>query len=249
MALKGDNKVKVFPNPWPSDSLPSPTSSLLSIASRRGLLAAAGPEVLVIASTESIRAAIQSDGSTIKDLSPQLSVPLPRLSQVAFTSDENYLIVSAQNGGGLKVYAVDALTKGDTTSSIEISTEGISVRALVPNPFPDNAHIAAVLLADGKLMLADLMTRAVVRGPNGPVLKDGVSCVSWSTRGKQLVAGTQDGLVFQLKPEPFGDVAAQIPRPPQVGSDHHGMFFLALSSTILTREQSPLYYGSPTMIF
>jgi hypothetical protein len=42
----------------------------------------------------------------------------------------------------------------------------------------------------------ELKSRAVhfpAPGPGGPVLKDGVSCASWSNKGKQLIAGLADG--------------------------------------------------------
>ena len=51
----GNDKLRLLPSPWPSDSQPLAAASLLSVASGKGLVAAAGPDTLVIASTERVR--------------------------------------------------------------------------------------------------------------------------------------------------------------------------------------------------
>src|ERR1700761_8345361 len=97
--LAGETKIKLLPSSWPTDALPSSTSSLLSISSKRGLLAAAGPNSLVIAETEAVRKAFKADGpanNNIKTFTPALTIDgVPRLSQVAFTSDGTYLVICA----------------------------------------------------------------------------------------------------------------------------------------------------------
>ncbi|KAI9699834.1 MAG: hypothetical protein M1820_007007 [Bogoriella megaspora] len=246
-ALAGESKVKLLPSPWPADSLPSPTSSLISIASGKGLLAAAGPEQLVIASTSSVRDAFRNqDGGKIKQFTPQLSIPMPRISQVAFSSDENFLVISAQNGGGLAVYDVKTMETGNTQPAFQIGTNGIAVRALIPNPTTDFAKFFSVVTAQGQLMLADMSTRQFVNGPGGPVFKEGVSCVSWSKKGKQLVAGMGDGTAIQMTPD--GTTKAEIPRPPDLSGDQHVSSvswlendeFLAAYTPSATSEDAPM---------
>lgn len=216
----------MLPSPWPLESLPPPTASLLSIASTRGLLAAAGPDSVIIASTESVRQAFTAEGqvgSDIKPYSPQLTIPIgTRVSQVAFSADENYLAISAEVGGGLAVYDVQALMQGTTQSAFELPTNGTSLRALVPNPTPERAELFAVVTANGELLMANFKTRQILSGPNGHVMKDGVSCVSWSNKGKQLVAGLGNGSAFQMTPEGAGK--AEIPRPLMLEGDQHGIF-------------------------
>lgn len=223
LAIAGEARVQLLPTPWPSDNLPPPTSSLLSIASHKGLLAAAGPDSIIVTSTDSVRKAFNAPKSGDKQArpcQPQLTLPMPmRISQVAFTSDENHLVLSAEAGGGLAVYDVDAVTIGARDSSFQLSTNSIAVRAIVPNPTAEKGDLLAVVTIDGKLMMANLKDRRFINGSNGSILKDGVSCVSWSTRGKQLVAGLGDGSAVQLTPE--GEVKAEIPRPPHVDSNHH----------------------------
>ena len=143
-----------------------------------------------------------------------------RISQVAFSADENYLVLSAENGGGLAIYDVQALMQGNTESAFQLSTEGTPLRALVPNPTPERAELFAVVTANGQVLMANLQSRQFLSGPQGQVLKQGVSSVSWSTRGKQLIAGLADGTLYQMTPE--GDNKGEIPRPPSLEGDQHG---------------------------
>lgn len=222
-ALAGDAKVQLLSTPWPSDNLPQPTSSLLSIASRRGILAAAGPDSVVVAYTENVRKAFAAAGGerNIKPFEPQLRLPMPfRISQLTFSADEEYLILSAETGGGLAVYEVQALLNGGKETAFQIATNQEAVRALVPNHAVERGELIAVVTTQGKLMVANLKQKDFVSGANGPVLKEKVSCVSWSKLGKQLVAGLADGTAYQMTPEGAGK--AEIPRPPSLSGDYFG---------------------------
>jgi len=226
-ALGGDRKLKFLPSPWPGNALPAPTSSLLSVASGKGLVAAAGPDTLIIATTEAVRKAFVSEESVpdnIKAFTPQATLPVPRVSQVAFSSDESSLVICADSGGGLAVYDVQAILQGSKDTAFQLATNGVGVRALVPNPAKDSAHIFAIVLTNGQLLVADLKQRQLVNGPNGPLLREGVSCVSWSAKGKQLVAGLANGTAAQMTPD--GTEKAVVPKPPSVANDHHGKSIL-----------------------
>jgi nucleoporin NUP159 len=187
-------------------------------------VAAAGPDAIILASTESVRKAFEGPNpgdSNVKPFQPQLKIPMAmRISQVAFSADESYLVLSAEVGGGLAVYDVQALMQGSTQTAFELSTNGQALRALTPNPTPEKGELFAAVTADGKLMMANLKERAFVSGPNRHVLKDGVSCISWSAKGKQLVAGLGNGTAYQMTPE--GEGKAEIPRPPDVDAAQHG---------------------------
>lgn len=222
-SVAGEAKLRLLPSPWPADALPPPTASLLSVASQNGLLAAAGPTSVVIARTETVRNAFSGNDGTngsVKPFTPQLTLELGmRISQVAFTADEKFLVLSAEQGGGIAVYEVQSLKQGNTQSAFQIATDGTSLRMLLPNPTPERAELLALVTVKGELMMANLTSRQLVNGPQGMTLKDGVSCVSWSTRGKQLVAGLGDGSCYQLTPEGVGK--ADIPRPPDLEVDQH----------------------------
>lgn len=219
--IAGDAKLRLLPSSWPSEKLPPATASLLSIASGKGLLAAAGPESVVIAGTEAVRQAFTSGEGNIKSFTPQLTLNLGmRVSQVSFSADEQYLVLSAEAGGGLAVYEVKSLLNGGTQTAFEISTNGMSLRALTRNPVAEKAELLALLTTEGQLLMANLTTRQLLTGAQGPVMKEGVSCISWSTLGKQLVAGLADGSCCQLTPE--GQQKGTIPRPPNVEGTQHG---------------------------
>lgn len=179
----------------------------------------------MIGSTAAVRSAFTQEGpseNNVKNFSPQLKLPIPRVSQVAFSADESTLTISADEGGGLAVYDVQSMKQGNTEPAFQISTNGISVRCLVPNPSEDNAHVVALVLAKGQLMLANLRDRQLVSNANGPVMMEGVSSVAWSPKGRQLVAGLANGTAVQMTPE--GAIKAEIPRPPQLDGDQHGEF-------------------------
>ena len=212
----------MLPSSWPSDSLPLPTASLLSVASGKGLVAAAGPESVIIASTDSVRQTLSAPSdNNVKPFTPQLTLPLGiRISQVAFSADENFLVLSAENGGGLAVYDVQSLMQGSTQTAFEIATNGTSLRALVPNPTPEKAELFAAVSTSGELMIADLNRREISTGAQGQVLKNGVSCVSWSNKGKQLIAGLGDGSLSQMTPE--GRDTGNIRKPSSIEGDQFG---------------------------
>ncbi|EEP76168.1 predicted protein [Uncinocarpus reesii 1704] len=240
LSLNGDSKVRLLPSPWPADNLPPPTSSLLSVASSKSLLAAAGPDGIVIASTDSVRKAFFADAtgdSYIRPFQPELQVPLPgRISHVAFSADETALVVADQNGGGLAVYDVAALMQGKGQPAATISLNGESLRALLPNPVV--SELFAAVTTNGELLIANLKENRLEIGPNGPVLKTGVSSVSWSTRGKQLVAGLADGTAYQMTPK--GEGKADIPRPPDLEGNQHDEMPIS-SYYILTRHPPDNY--------
>jgi nucleoporin NUP159 len=136
-----------------------------------------------------------------------------RISQLCFTADENYLILSAEAGGGLAVYDVQQMLQGSTKATFELSTNGEALRALVPNPTVEKADLCALITNNGNLHMASLKERQISNA-----LKSQVSCLSWSTRGKQLIAGLADGTISQMTPE--GEAKGDFSKPPGLGNYH-----------------------------
>ena len=174
----------------------------------------------MVASTEAVRQAFSSEGGDVKSFTPQLTLELgTRISQVAFSSDESMLVLSAEQGGGLAIYSVDNLMQGNKQSAFEMPTDGIAVRALVPNPATNHAELFAVVTMNGQLLMANMKDRQFSPGASGQVLVEGVSCVSWSNKGKQLVAGRGNGTAFTMQPD--GQNMQEIPKPPNIEGDQH----------------------------
>lgn len=134
-----------------------------------------------------------------------------RVSQLVFTADEKYLVLSAESGGGLAVYEVQSLLQGSSNSAFELSTNGEALRSLVPNPMAP--ELCAIVTNGGNLHIANLQERKISNA-----LKSQVSCTSWSSKGKQLCAGLADGTIHQMTPE--GEGKADIPKPPNLGDCH-----------------------------
>ena len=224
-SINGEAKLKLLPAPWPLDALPPPSASLLSVASSRGIIAAAGPEGVVVTRTESVRRAVCAIGKgrdasdNIGTIEPDVQLPVPRASHVAFSVDEVVLVVSPQDNGGLMAYQVDGLLKGQTQPALQIATNNTGLRALVANPWPDSAELFAAVTTNGELLMVDLQSGGLRNGTDGAVLRTGVSCMSWSKKGKQLVAGLANGAAVQLRRD--GTVAAEIPRPPTLVDNVH----------------------------
>ncbi|KXX80510.1 hypothetical protein MMYC01_202616 [Madurella mycetomatis] len=245
LSIAGEAKVQLTAKWSPG---PAPTASLMSIASRKGLVAAAGPDAVHIASTESVRKAFQSEkngDSEVRPFNPEAKVPLPfRISQLAFTADEQYLVLSAETGGGLAVYEVQTLVQGGTQSAFELSTNGETLRALVPNPMPESGGLCAIVTNNGNLFMANLAERKLVQGSNGPVLRSQVSCAAWSTKGKQLVAGMADGSIYQMTPD--GVEKGHIPKPPNLG-DYHVASVTWLENHVFLTVHNPTNGQEPSI--
>jgi nucleoporin NUP159 len=136
------------------------------------------------------------------------------LRHVAFSSDEDFLVISAEDGGGLATYGVeDLLSKKQ--SNKQLSTDQIPVRALVPNPNPQFGHYFAAVLDSGALIIVD-----VANQKTQPLHRDNVTCVAWSIRGQALVAGLKDGSAIQYKTD--GALLATVPCPPDVDPGYTG---------------------------
>ncbi|KAJ5189316.1 hypothetical protein N7472_008330 [Penicillium cf. griseofulvum] len=221
--VSGDANIRFLQTAWPDDALPAPTSSLLAVAHTKGLIVGAGPDALVISTADAVRKSIEApageDMEKTKPFQPVATIPLPsRPTHVAFTPGDDGLILATENGPAISVFDTNTLIQGNAQPAISIPTNGVSLRALAPNPDPTSTLVALVTV-NGELLIADLKAGSLVPGPNGPVLKDGVSCASWSNKGKQIVAGLADGTGYQMTPD--GTMKAEIPRPSDLEGDCH----------------------------
>jgi nucleoporin NUP159 len=218
--LHGEKKLKLLSAPWPADNLPPSSACLLSAASKRGLVAAAGPDQLVVATADSIRAAFEKDAdestNVVTDFSPAVTIPVPKLRHVAFSSDEDFLVISAEEGGGLAIYDAAGLLE-NKLSSTQFPTDQTPVRALVPNPNPQYGHFFAAVLDSGRLLLID-----VTQKKSTVIHEIDVTCVAWSIKGLALVAGLKDGSAVQYKTD--GKLLATVPAPPEMDPDFIGEY-------------------------
>lgn len=228
--MSSDSNIRLLNTPWPEDSLPSPTSSLLAVAATKGVVVGAGPDALYIASSNDIRTAISAptgdEKVKTKPFQPRATIPLPaRPTHITFASSDSALVLVTENGTQLSVFETASLLQGNAQPALSIPTNGATFRFLAPNPAQsEDSHssLVALVTTGGDLLIADLKAGNMLSGPNGQVLKSGVSTVCWSNKGKQLVAGLADGTGFQMAPD--GAQKDIIPRPPDLEDNHHGAY-------------------------
>jgi nucleoporin NUP159 len=189
------------------------------VASKNGLIAAAGPDVLVVATTKSTHEAFHSaaeDNGVVTDFHPDITLSVPQLRHVVFSSGEDFLVVSGEREGGLAVYKTPDLVQKKTEPALQLDTEHVAVRALLPNPAPEYERFVAVVLDSGKLLIAD-----VSAGETTVMHPGNVCCAAWSVKGKAVVAGLDDGtaIIYSLS---TGQTLGTIPRPPEVTDAYAG---------------------------
>jgi nucleoporin NUP159 len=233
---EGPKKLKLL-KPWPSKGVPPASATLLSIASKPGLLAAAGPDTLIVVSTEKVRKAFggkAGEWDVISDFTPDVTIPLgdPPLRHVLFSAAGEFLVISAEGKGGLAVFDVTKLMKGNKMPDQNLQTDGVAVRMLQANPVPEMEHYITVVLDTGKLWLVDIAS-----GETNTLKDGGVSCVTWSSRGKAVAAGLQDGTTHIYMSD--GSLKGVIPRPPGVDDNYEVAGLTWLKNTELLVIHSP----------
>ena len=198
----------------------------------------AGPDCLVTSTTENIRRAISAptgkEKVKTKPFEPQSKISLPaRPTQIAFCSADSAFLLATDNGPQVMIYETSSLSQPNAQPAFSIPTNGVTLRTAIPNPAPSgdvNSPLVALITVNGDLMIADLQARSLVAGASGPILQNGVSSVSWSSKGKQLMAGLGDGTAYQMTPE--GVRKAEIPRPPDLEPNCHGEFLFCQASCL-----------------
>ncbi|KAJ0426524.1 hypothetical protein BJY00DRAFT_272376 [Aspergillus carlsbadensis] len=243
--VSGDSNIKLLPTPWPADALPAPTSTLLAVAATKGIVVGGGPSALSVASTQSVREAISAntgkDKVKTKPFQPQATVSLPgRPTHIAFASSDNALVLATENGSQLSVFETETLLQPNAQPAISIPTDGATFRSMAPNPAQaedSHASLVALVTTTGELLIADLKAGNLLSGPNGNILKSGVSSVCWSKKGKQLIAGLVDGTGHQMSPD--GTQKDLIPRPPDLTDSCHVSSIAWLENDVFLMVYTP----------
>lgn len=215
---KRDAKIKVF-EPWPESAQPPSYASLLAVSSGHGLFVAGAPDSVVVGKTADVREAVYRSGDEeIRDCKTLNSISIARPTHLAFASDESCLVVATEQASELVAYSTQSLKTPSPQVALRLSTRA-PIRALIPNPDPSQASLFAVLNTNGELLLADLDKSEIVATEGGPVLATNASCVTWSSKGKQLMVGKADGSAVQLKPN--GSVVATTAKPSSIPDGCH----------------------------
>jgi nucleoporin NUP159 len=201
------------------------------------LLAAAGPDSLVVTSTEKVRKAFSEkagEWDVISDFTPDVTIPLNNspLRHVVFTTGGEFLVISAEEKGALAVFDTTKFMKGNQAPERQIQTDGVAVRTLQANPVDTMGHYMAVVLETGKLWLVDVAT-----DKTKPLKEEGVVCATWSKMGKAVAAGLDDGTTQIYLSD--GTLRGTIPRPPEVDENYQVTGLTWLQTTELLIVHSP----------
>ncbi|KAK4950582.1 hypothetical protein LTR66_013919, partial [Elasticomyces elasticus] len=246
--LSGEKRARVCEQ-WPTTSFPPPYSSLLSIASARGLYAAGGPSAVSIGRTQDVRDTLyKKEGEDVRECAPLVTIRCKRPAHVAFASDESCLVVAEEESTQLEAYSTAALASRQVQKAVTINTNA-PLRAVAPNPSPAEARYFAVINTNGQLLIADLAAGELVQQSGTPILLNSASCVTWSNKGKQVMVGRGDGTATQMKPD--GSVVATMARPDSLPSGCHveqiawidnDLFYLAYSPSDASADETESHH-------
>ncbi len=129
-------------------------------------------------------------------------------THLALGADELTLCVACVVEGKPRLYFFDVRAFANGGSDAKPFTEvrahippGVTLSELCFNPVLPS--MATAVYSDGSLALYMLSTDDPSKEPDCATLPpaEGVRCVSWSPKGKQLVAGRKDGSLTQYKPD------------------------------------------------
>lgn len=192
-AIAGDQVLQVstsFPAAFPESRVQH-----LSICKDRYVYVTS-ENVVCLGEVNALRQALSAlkDNQTPGRFEPQVSFTVEAaVSHVAFSADaESFYVAAIQ--GGLLVYASDTPLNGRQ----EIVCEPLL--DLAPNPMDETA---ALLTSSGKLL--------ILRAQTAQQVSEGVSAISWSKKGKQIMAGMSNGRLLQYTPT--GDLKADLTPP------------------------------------
>ncbi|KAF3937041.1 hypothetical protein ABW19_dt0210467 [Dactylella cylindrospora] len=218
VALAGELKVKVFDGQYPENDLPIPSSQLLAICQKRQLFAAGGPQGLVVARTSTLRAAFKNKSAASGNFipfQPECVIPMTlKLSHVAFTADGSHLVLAAELGGVALYLVDDILSQGNQVQPQAQLATG-PLLELKPIPTVQDSEKVCVLVGSGWSQGGNLGIINVKTGQLQANLKSGVTTVSWSPKGKQIVCGGSGGGLAWIRPDGTeADVVPGIPNHP-----------------------------------
>ncbi|XP_017263326.1 nuclear pore complex protein Nup214 isoform X2 [Kryptolebias marmoratus] len=199
-------KVQVFE---PADKMPKDRSSLLTISNKFGLTFVGLDRTFKVYFTQDVLAADKADGNSyevVKGIAPLAEVTVElNLHHLALSCDELTLSVcgtSEEAGLSLTFYDVRTFMNRARPQKVPFASlqpavgPGTSTQDLKWNP----AHpsMLAACLSDGSMMILDVTDTVKVQAQLPAA--SGITCISWSPKGKQVAAGKMNATVSQYTP-------------------------------------------------
>ncbi|XP_056146482.1 nuclear pore complex protein Nup214 [Lampris incognitus] len=199
-------KTRVFDSP---EDMPKERTSLLALSNKFGLTIVGLDKTLKVYLTQDILAADEVEGNSNKIVEGisalmEVSVELP-VHHLALSSDELTLSVcgmSEEAGLSLDFYDVrtfinKARPQKLPFASFQPSEDPASyVQDLKWSPVQPS--MLGICLSDGSLMILDVTDHVTVQAQLPA--QDGITCIGWSPKGKQIAAGNMNATVTQYTP-------------------------------------------------
>ncbi|KAK6315954.1 hypothetical protein J4Q44_G00134780 [Coregonus suidteri] len=199
-------KTRVFDSP---DDLPKDRSSLLAVSNKFGLTFVGLDRKIKVYLTGDILASDKVDGNSNEIVEgiaalADVHVELP-VHNLGLSSDELTLSVSGMSeasGLSLAFYDVRTFINKARPQKLPFATLrpraglGIIVQDLKWNPV--QVSMLAACLSDGSMMVLEVTDSVTVQAQLPAT--EGITCVCWSPKGKQVAAGKMNATVSQYTP-------------------------------------------------
>ncbi|XP_078605032.1 uncharacterized protein LOC144878389 isoform X3 [Branchiostoma floridae x Branchiostoma japonicum] len=223
------SKLRVSDQPFPDDTSSVGRYNLIAVSNIYGITYVGCPTDLKIIQTAEMgkihHSNTSGDINTIVDSLPMKRISIPCIHHLGLSCDELTLSVcyTREDGLALVMFDTRAFLSNDPKPPFcktKLSTnKGVTVADVKWNPAHPN--MLACLRSDGTLVILEVTDNNSMKMMANFDNSKGITAICWSPKGKQLVAGRQDGSFAQFtavlqekksvpKPDIFGDSKAQV---------------------------------------
>lgn len=232
-----------------SDQLPdeiAANASVFVVSNTYGYFVAGQNEGFIIDKLSSLRSAFEKgevNASNDYNEAARVEISGETLSHIRLSADELTVIVGLR-GGLIHLYSVTKLlakTKG--AKPIAILDLGSEVMDIRPNPAVDRGGLMAVLLDNRTIKMTNMEDGSIT----ATLDKHKYTAMAWSSKGKQIMCGTENGRLYQIDPE--GALKREhLPNPDNDGHQVTTVAWLETSVFIVVYNEQPEDDGTPSFI-
>ncbi|KAF9539422.1 hypothetical protein EC957_005418 [Mortierella hygrophila] len=186
-----------------SDRLPdeiAANGSIFVVSNTYGYFVAGQNEGFLIDKLSSLRSAFENgEVSASNDYNEAARVEISgeTISHIRLSADELTVIVGLR-GGLIHLYSITKLlAKAKGAKPIALLDLGSEILDIRPNPAVDQNRLIAVLLDNRTIRMINMED-----GSTTAILdKHKYTAMAWSSKGKQIMCGTENGRLYQIDPE------------------------------------------------
>ncbi|KAF9580952.1 hypothetical protein BGW38_002203, partial [Lunasporangiospora selenospora] len=185
-------QVKIGSKPLETSAIPN--ANLFVISNTYGYFIAGSSDGFVFDKLEKLRKTFVNgspDGTEFA-VKNRVNIPGDGVRTIRLSSDELTVVV-ALDGGEVQLYSIASLLANPKGAKSDASFSlGKEIVDILPNPghFP---QLAAILFEDNTISLMDMNGKTVAK-----LDKHQYTAMTWSSKGKQLMCGTNTGHLYQI---------------------------------------------------